>query len=111
VDDFHPQPDVVVCSAEAEYIYYVERYWLVAEVISPSNSVEMIERKMELYRSHPDNLYALTVDQDAVSVNLFARASGWESTILQSLDDVLSLPEFDFSMSIRDLYKGTPLTR
>ena len=56
VEDFHPEPDLVVCSSDADMTYYTDRFYLVGEVISPSNTAEMIERKLELYRSHPDNL-------------------------------------------------------
>jgi Uma2 family endonuclease len=69
-NDFHPQPDVVVCAATAEYVYHEDRFFLVAEVISPSNTGEMIERKLELYRSHPDNRYCLAVDQDSIHIAL-----------------------------------------
>jgi Uma2 family endonuclease len=63
VDDVNPIPDVLVVEADAGDERYVTSFFLVAEVISPSNSSEMIERKLELYRSHPDNLYCLTIDQ------------------------------------------------
>ena len=53
VDDFHPQPDVVVTSSAAEYSRYVSEFYLVAEVSSPSNTAEMIGRKLDLYRAHP----------------------------------------------------------
>ena len=78
-------------------------------MISPSNTAEMIERKLELYRSHPDNLYCLTIDQDSVHVALYARESGWGRTDLRSLDDVLTLPAFGFQARLADLYEGTPL--
>jgi Uma2 family endonuclease len=111
VEDFHPQPDIVVCTAEADYVYYQERFSLVAEVISPSNTAEMIERKLELYRSHPDNLYCLTVDQDSVHVALYARDSAWAETHFRSLDDVLALPVFGFQTRLAAIYEGTPLVR
>lgn len=110
-NDFNPQPDIAVCGAEADYIYYQDRFLLVAEVISPSNTAEMIDRKLELYRSHPDNLYALTIDQDAVHVTLFAREDGWARTDLRKLDDVLRLPAFGFSATLARIYEGTPLAR
>ena len=70
VDGFSPEPDVVVVDGAADYRHYADRFYLVAEVISPSNTAELIERKLELYRSHPDNLYCLTVSQDSVEVKL-----------------------------------------
>ncbi len=109
VQDFNPEPDVAVLIGDATYTYYDDRFFLVAEVISPSNTAEMIERKLELYRRHPDNLYCLTVDQDSVHVALYARETGWVRTDLHSLNDVLRLPAFGFEAKLADIYKGTPL--
>ena len=112
VKDFHPQPDVVVCAADAEYGYYADRFYLVAEVVSPSNTAEMIGRKLELYQSHPDNLYCLTIDQDSVHVTVDARdAGGWTRSDLTSLDALMRLPAFGLEATLADLYKGTPLAR
>jgi Uma2 family endonuclease len=109
LDDFNPEPDLLVIETDAEFDRYVDRFFLIAEVISPSNTAEMIERKLELYRSHPDNLYCLTIDQDSVHVSLFARETEWARADLRSLDDVLRLPAFGFEAKLADIYKGTPL--
>jgi Uma2 family endonuclease len=106
---FGPEPDVAVLPADATYTYYDERVFLVAEVISPSNTAEMVARKIELYQSHPDNLYCLTVDQDSVHVTLWAREDDWTRTDLRSLDDVLKLPAFSFEAPLADIYDGTLL--
>jgi Uma2 family endonuclease len=111
IDDFNPEPDVVVLFAGATYIYYDERVFAVAEIASPSNTAEMIDRKLELYRNHPDNLYCLSVDQDSVHVALYARESDWRRTDLRSLEDVLKLAAFGFEAKLADIYKGTPLGR
>ncbi len=111
VHDFNPEPDVAVLLADATYTYYDEKFFLVAEVISPSNTAEMIERKLELYRSHPDNLYCLSIDQDSVHVALYERESGWGRVDLRSLDDMLALPDFGFQAQLANIYEGTPLVR
>lgn len=110
VEDFNPQPDIAVCDVRLAKEHYASRFFFVAEVISPSNTAEMIERKLELYRRHPDNLYCVTVDQDSLHVTLYARErGGWERTDLGSLDDVLRLPSFGFEAPLADIYEGTPL--
>jgi Uma2 family endonuclease len=109
VVDFNPEPDLAVLPAVATYKYYEDRFFLVAEVISPSNTAEMIERKFELYQSHPDNLYCLAIDQDAVHVRLHAQEEGWRRVDLHSLDARLRLPAFGFEAGLGDIYKGTPL--
>jgi Uma2 family endonuclease len=111
VRDFNPQPDLLVVRADADFDRYAEQFFLVAEVISPSNTAEMIDRKLELLRSHPDNLYCLAIDQDSVHVTLFAREQGWARTDLTSLDDVLKLPAFGFEAKLAAIYAGTPLAR
>jgi Uma2 family endonuclease len=112
VEDFHPQPDVVVCAADADYGYYADRFFLVAEVVSPSNTAEMIGRKLELYQRHPDNLYCVTIDQDSVHVTVDARdAEGWTRSELTSLDGFLHLPAFGLEATLADIYRGTPLVR
>jgi Uma2 family endonuclease len=110
-EDFNPQPDLLVVPVGIEFDRYAERFYLVAEIISPSNSAEMIERKLELYRGHPDNLYALAISQDSVHVTLYSREDGWARKELRSLDDVLRLPAFEFQATLADIYKGTPLAR
>ncbi|MGH6923647.1 MAG: Uma2 family endonuclease [Propylenella sp.] len=109
VRDFNPQPDIAVCRADLAREYYADSFFLAAEVISPSNTAEMIGRKVELYRSHPDNLYCLTIDQDSVHVALWSREDAWARTDLRSLDDVLGLPAFGFEAKLTDVYEGTPL--
>jgi hypothetical protein len=88
---------------------YSESFELAAEILSPSNTAEMIERKLELYQSHPDNLYCLAIDHDAVHVRLHAREDGWRRVDLRSLDARLRLPAFGCEASLGDIYKGTPL--
>lgn len=111
VDNFHPEPDVAVLLAEATYSYFDERFFAVAEVNSPSNTAEMIERKIALYQSHPDNLYCLTIDQDSVHVRLWSRQDDWTCMDFTSLNDTLALSAFGFRARLADIYKGTPLAR
>jgi Uma2 family endonuclease len=111
VASFNPEPDVAVLRADATYERYDDQVFAVIEVISPSNSAEMIGRKLELYRSHPDNLYCVTIDQDSVHVALYAREDGWAERNLRAPDDVLRLPAFGFEAPLSAIYRGTPLAR
>ena len=109
VEDFNPMPDLLVVRSDANFERYAEHFQLVAEIVSPSNTAEMIERKLELYRSHPDNLYCLTVDQNAPHIALWTREEGWARRDLRSLDDVLALPAFRFEARLAEIYAGTSL--
>ena len=104
-------PDLLVVRANAHFERYADDFLLIGEIVSPSNNAEMIERKLQLYRSHPENLYCLTVDQDAVHVALWALEHGWGQTDLRSLDDTLALPAFGFRSRLAGIYAGTPLAR
>lgn len=109
VDDFNPEPDLLVVRAGIPIDRYAESFLLVGEILSPSNTAEMIERKLDLYRSHPDDLYCLAIDQDSVGVTLWAREESWTRIELRHLDDVLTLPAFEFQARLADIYRGTPL--
>jgi len=110
VEDFNPQPDVAVLSAEASYAYYAERFFLVAEVLSPSNTGALVARKVALYRSHPDALAVLVIDQEAVWADLHLRgAEGWETRELRRAADPIAVPALGFRSTLGDLYRGTPL--
>lgn len=111
VDDFNPMPDLLVVHADADFDRYADVFLCAAEIISPSNSAERIERKLELYRRHPDNLYCLTVDQHETHVALWARHERWKRNDLRSLSDVLRLPIFGLEARLADIYAGTPLAR
>jgi Uma2 family endonuclease len=106
VADFNPTPDLLVLPANARYQRYADTFLFTGEVTSPSNTLEMIERKLELYRSHPDNLYCLQVGQDEVHIESYAREDGWKRVDLRSLDDVLKLPAFGFAEKLADIYEG-----
>src|SRR5437764_7664583 len=62
VRNFQPQPDVVVVPGIAGYDLYSERFQLVAEVMSPSNTRTEIALKLRRYREPPDNLHAFLSD-------------------------------------------------
>src|SRR5204862_6740557 len=59
--DYLPLPDVVVVPGIAEYKSYAERFLLVAEVLSPSNTKSLIARKLRFYKSHLHNLNCLVI--------------------------------------------------
>jgi len=108
--DFLPRPDVVVVPGIAEYRSYAERFLLVAEVLSPSNTKSLIARKLRFYKSHSDVLYCLIIDSRRTWIEVRARANDWKPFLpLQSPSDALELPEFGLRCAVGDLYRRTPL--
>lgn len=106
--DFQPEPDVVVAASTPPEGSWTDDYALVAEVLSPSNSHESIDRKVELYASNPANLHVLVVAQDAVKVVHRARTLAWRPLEFGD-EDVIKIPEFNFEIPVLELYRGTPL--
>lgn len=104
--DFQPEPDVVVLSRQAPDSHWTEHFLLVAEILSPSNDREKIDRKVELYSEGPDNLHVLVVAQDAVKIVHRARTAGWRPEELGE-EDRLVLPEFGLDVAVLELYRGT----
>jgi Uma2 family endonuclease len=109
VSDFLPRPDVVVVPGIAEYRSYAERFLLVAEVLSPSNTKSLIARKLRFYKSHPNNLYCLVIDSRRTWIEVHARANAWKPFSLERPSEVFELPEFGLRCTLGDLYRRTPL--
>jgi Uma2 family endonuclease len=109
VRNFQPQPDVAVVPGVAGYELYSERFRLVAEVLSPSNTRQEIDLKLRLYREAPDNLYALVIEPREFLVEIYAKTRNWQPAILMQGDDPIEMPEFGFRCVVADIYRRTPL--
>jgi Uma2 family endonuclease len=109
VRNFQPEPDVVVVPGVAGYDLYSQRFQLVAEVLSPSNTRTEIGLKLRRYREAPDNLYAVVVEPSEFMVEIHARHESWEPKVLKQPDDILEMPEFGLRCRVVDIYRGTPL--
>ncbi|TFF27117.1 Uma2 family endonuclease [Jiella endophytica] len=109
--DFRPQADVAVVDREPNGVYFAERFYLAAEVLSDSNTSEFISIKRARYSDHPDCLHVLIISQSDFGVEIWSRSSGWQGRVLRSADDRIDLPEFGFSCAVGDLYERTDLMR
>ena len=111
VTSFRPEADVAVLdsSAMARTRLYADRFYLVAEVLSDSNTDKDIAAKSVRYLQHPQNLHFVLIEQRRVRVEVWARAAGWEPVVLDRLDAVLELPEWGFHLPLAALYRGTSL--
>ena len=109
VANFQPQPDVVVVPGVAGYELYSERFRLVAEILSPSNTRGEIDLKLRRYREAPDNLYCVVIEPRELRVEIQAKSRNWEPAVLTKPDDPIEMPEFDLRCRVGGLYRGTPL--
>lgn len=109
VTNFQPAPDVAVLPGVAGYDLYSERFQLVAEILSPSNTRREIDLKLRRYREAPENLYSLVIEPREFLVEVYAKSRKWEPAILRQPDEPIVMPEFGLRCRVGDLYRGTPL--
>jgi Uma2 family endonuclease len=110
VAGFRPEADVAVLDRSLDVdTLYADSFYLVAEILSESNTDKDIAAKSRRNIQHPQNLYFLLIEPKQARVEVRARATGWEPAELRGLDAVLELPEWSFRMPIAALYDGTPL--
>lgn len=108
VQNYDPEPDVVVVEVtEGDDPRYADRFFLAAEVVSPSD-LPTIAAKCELYKRHPDCDCVLVIRQDRYEANVDLRTQdGWTRRTLSAPEDRLVLPAFRLECSLAQIYKGT----
>jgi Uma2 family endonuclease len=106
---YDPEPDVaVIRDDENPDPRYAERFYLVAEVLSESDT-GVIDSKRDIYRAHPSCTCILLVRQDRTEIIADRRTGdGWRPQVLNSADE-LALPELGLICLVRDVYGDTPL--
>jgi Uma2 family endonuclease len=116
-DEYKPEPDVVVIDADyAAGQRFVERAYLLAEIVSASDEVRFtgmdknwIDVKRDIYLTHAACEAVLIVEQDRMEVRVDVKTGmGWQSHHLGAGDE-LSLPAFGLRCPVVALYEGTPL--
>lgn len=109
VRNFQPRPDVAVVPGIAGYDLYSERFRLVAEILSPSNTRQEIDLKLRRYCEAPENLYVVVVEPRAFLVQIHAKSRDWQPVVLTRAGDAIAMPQFGLRCCLADLYRGTPL--
>jgi Uma2 family endonuclease len=111
-DKYNPEPDVTVIDAEIELgQIYVQHFYFVAEVLSPSDQPAVIEAKLAYYKSHAENFGILFVRQDRVGATLHSRADDgtWRVDVLDRADQKVDIPHIGDIGPLGTLYRHTPL--
>src|SRR5919198_452030 len=108
IDDYDPEPDVVVIDSElGEHPgeRYAPRFYLVSEIVSASDRAN-VEKKRAIYKLHESCRCILTIQQDRCDIRVELRRDvGWTEQILTNPDDVLDLSDFGLRCKIADLYR------
>jgi Uma2 family endonuclease len=107
--DFRAIADVAVVDSEVEDEVYGTGFHFAAEILSDSNTRESISRKRAIYSASPDCLHVLIIAQEDFAVEVWSRSDDWKGRVYRSPDDRIELPEFGFSCTVADLYRGTPV--
>ena len=115
--DYRPEPDIGVIDADyGENQRFVERAYLLAEIVSGSDDVPVpgtqerwIDVKREIYLAHAACEALLIVQQGRIEARVDIRtANGWKSSIISGPAAELNLPLFGLKCSLAELYEGTP---
>lgn len=102
-------PDVFITrepkSEQNQYIKYEPE--LIVEVISPSTHITDTVDKYIAYTSIPSLKYYLIVEPETVYVTLFSKNTEdkWEAASYVRKTDLVSLPLFDVSLPLNEVYK------
>lgn len=106
---YDPEPDIaVIRETETADPRYVDRFYLVAEVLSDSDR-DVIDLKREVYRAHPTCTCILLIRRDRAEIVVDqGTADGWHSQVLHAGDELV-LPAFGLSCPVREIYQRTPL--
>lgn len=117
---YRPEPEIAVVDAAIDTeLLHASRFYLVAEVISPSDEVRtrgeaLIDAKVAFHKSQPTNRYII-IRQDVVHVTVQAPGvdGQWPSEPigLSSLDQSVEFRETGAICTLADLYQRTPLAR
>jgi Uma2 family endonuclease len=117
--EFRPEPAVAVIDAVFDPGQrFVERAYLLAEIVSssddmraPETGAEWIEVKRSIYLAHPACEAVLTIEQERMEVRVDVRTkAGWTSQTLGAADE-LHLSGFGLRCAVAQIYDGTPLRR
>lgn len=108
-EDWFVYPDIVVACGGADLRdnRLLMNPTLVVEVLSPSTERKDRGEKGDAYRAVPTMREYLLLAQNRVRAELYRRQPDgrWECTVLQSLDDVLTLASIGCELRLADAYR------
>lgn len=108
-------PDISIFCGEVETLSGDEWNALnptaLIEVLSPSTKSYDRGDKFKLYRDIPTLKEYILIDSQSILVEAFSinDKSNWELKEYKSIEDVLTLPAIQISLSLKEIYEGTKL--
>jgi Uma2 family endonuclease len=111
-DTYNPEPDVTVIDRIMDdQQVYADRFYFVAEVLSPNDKPAVLALKLAFYRQHDHCNGVLFVRQDTIAADLHVRDAGWRVSGLRVASDRLVIPGIGDIGSLGLLYRDTRLWR
>ena len=110
-DTYNPEPDVTVIDADVgDEQIYAERFYFVAEILSPNDKATVLALKLAFYQLHEHCRAVLFVRQDRIEGDLHVRvAAGWIPGDLRAPSDRIVIPDIGDIGSLGLLYRDTQL--
>lgn len=111
-EKFNPEPDVtVIDTAIGSTQIYADRFYAVAEVLSPNDKDWVLDAKIGYYQRHEHCLAVMFVEQSRIACQLWRRGAdrGWADTKLTQRTDRLDIPVIGDIGSLAEFYRHTPL--
>ena len=109
-EKYNPEPDVTVIGQDVELgQIYAEKFYFVAEVLSPNDKAWVLKSKLGYYQAHENCLAVLFVRQDQIGADLYLRSNGWKKQSLRAAIDRLSVQGIGDIGALGALYRDTPL--
>lgn len=110
-DTYNPEPDVTVIDTKikADQIY-AERFYFVAEILSPNDKPRILELKRAFYQAHEYCRGVMFVKQDRIEAELMVRNGAvWISRKIETTSDAIVIPDIGDIGTLGALYRHTPL--
>jgi Uma2 family endonuclease len=112
-ESYNPEPDVTVIDTDVELgQVYAERFYFVAEVLSPNDKQWVLDLKRSYYQAHAHCRGFIFVRQDRIEAELNLRKGAtWISQQLHLPTDRMEISDIGDIGALRELYLHTPLWR
>lgn len=101
-------PDVVITCQPTNDPLIVVHPTVVFEILSPSTKKYDKTTKFFRYQRIPSLMQCVFVAQDEIEIKSFLRHGNgqWVQTALDSIDDVLELPDLATTIKVKDIYRS-----
>ena len=109
-EKYNPEPDVTVIDLDIELGQtYADKFYFVAEVLSPNDKAWVLKSKLGYYQAHPNCLGIMFVRQDRIGADLYLKDRSWSVANLASSTDRIDIPGIGDIGALGALYRDTPL--